>query len=80
MLVDSAGREPYHPLLPSLAESRTRLDRNELFNYHDLSPGVSFQSIMHDRSWSSFPPSTLQPVTRFGKGVDGMCIIWFVYV
>lgn len=29
-------------------------DRNELFNYHDLSPAVSLQSIMHDRSCLDF--------------------------
>lgn len=47
------------PPSSSSTESRARPDRNELFNYHDLSPGVSFQSIMHDRSWPDLPPSTL---------------------
>jgi len=51
MLVgDSAAAKPLAPFFLPSAESRARPDRNELFNYYDLSPGVSFQSIMHDRS------------------------------
>lgn len=57
-----------HPLCPLLPrpESRARPDRNELFNYHDLSPGVSFQSIMHDRSRPGLPPFNPLP-SHFGK-------------
>lgn len=58
------------PLLPTSAESRAWPDRNELFNYHDLSPGVSFQSIMHDRSWHGFPTSTL----CFLRASESMCM------
>ena len=48
---------PSPPLRPSPGH-----DRNELFNYHDLSPAVGFQSIMHDRSSASTFVSLANPL------------------